>query len=346
MLNYLLILTILIALILIYFRIADHFNIIDKPNERSSHSRITLRGGGIVFYFGVMIWFLWSAFASPWFFAGLTLIALISFADDLKPQKSFLRLAVHFIAMLLMFYQWDLFHTPWYYTLIALVISTGIINAYNFMDGINGITGGYSLVVVGALWYINTYRTTFTDNQLLYTLLLSLLVFNFFNFRRRAKCFAGDVGAVSIAFAIVFLMGLLMLKTRDLSYILLLGVYGVDSVLTIAHRIILRENIFEAHRKHAYQIMANELKISHVVVSALYMLLQSLVIAGYLLVQPAHRWHYTIGALVLLGTGYVLFKRKYFKLHVTIGSRHCEEEPKTRRAPLKQTPRNKNNLKN
>ena len=315
MVNYLQILTILTILILIYFRIANHFNIIDKPNERSSHSRITLRGGGIVFWFGVLLWFLWSGFASPWFFAGLTLIALISFADDLKPQKSYLRLAVHFIAMLLMFYQWNLLHMPWYYTLIALIISTGIINAYNFMDGINGITGGYSLVVVGALWYINSYRAEFTDNRLLFTLLLALLVFNFFNFRRRAKCFAGDVGAVSIAFTIVFLLGLLMLKTRDLSYILLLGVYGVDSILTIIHRLILRENIFEAHRKHAYQIMANELKIPHVAVSAVYMVIQALTVAGYLLVQPAFRWQYTIGALVLLGTGYVLFKCKYFKLH-------------------------------
>lgn len=316
MINYFIFFITLFVFILIYFRIADHFNIIDKPNERSSHSRITLRGGGIVFYFGVLLWFLWSGFANPWFFAGLSLIALISFADDVKPQPSKLRLILHFLAMLLMFYQWDLFHMPWYYTLIALIVSTGIINAYNFMDGINGITGGYSLVVVGALWYINTFQTTFTDNQLLYTLLLSLLVFNFFNFRKRAKCFAGDVGAVSIAFIIVFLLGLLMLKTGDLSYILLLAVYGVDSVLTIVHRIILRENIFEAHRKHAYQIMANELKIPHVIVSSIYMILQAITVAGYLLVQPDYRWHYTITALIILGIAYILFKRRYFYLHV------------------------------
>jgi UDP-N-acetylmuramyl pentapeptide phosphotransferase/UDP-N-acetylglucosamine-1-phosphate transferase len=315
-LTYLLTFIALFALILVYFRIADRFNIIDKPNQRSSHSRITLRGGGVVFYFGVLLWFFWSGFAYPWFFAGLTLIAFISFADDVKPQPSKLRLSLHFLAMLLMFYQWDLFHMPWYYTLFALIISTGIINAYNFMDGINGITGGYSLVVLGALWYINTFQTEFTDNRLLYTLLLSLLVFNFFNFRKRAKCFAGDVGAISIAFTIVFLLGLLMLKTGDLSYILLLGVYGVDSILTIVHRIILRENIFEAHRKHAYQLMANELKIPHVVVSAIYMLLQAVTVAGYLLVQSAFRWHYTAAVLALLGIGYILFKRKYFKLHL------------------------------
>ncbi len=315
MLTYLITLILLIALILVYFRIADHFNIIDKPNQRSSHTQITLRGGGIVFYFGMLLWFIWSRFTYPWFFAGLTLIALISFADDVKPQSSRLRLAVHFLAMLLMFYQWDLFQMPWYYTLVALVVSTGIINAYNFMDGINGITGGYSLVVLGAFWYINTYRIAFVDEQLLYFVMLALVVYNFFNFRTLAKCFAGDVGAVSIAFIIVFLLGLLMLQTGDLTYILLLAVYGVDSVLTIIHRLLLRENIFEAHRKHAYQLMANELKIPHVAVSGFYMLLQALVTGGLLLVDPAWKWHYTVAVLLLSGMLYVLFKRKYFKLH-------------------------------
>ena len=238
MIYYLLAFIFLYILNLVYFKIADRYNIIDKPNQRSSHSTVTIRGGGIVFYFGMLLWFVLNGLTYPWFFAGLTLIALISFADDVKPQSSRLRLAIHFLAMLLLFYQWDLFHLPWYYTLIALVVSTGVINAYNFMDGINGITGGYSLVVLGAFWYINTYRIAFVDEQLLYFVLLALVVYNFFNFRTRAKCFAGDVGAVSIAFIIVFLLGLLMLRTGDITYILLLAVYGVDSVLTILHRLI------------------------------------------------------------------------------------------------------------
>jgi UDP-N-acetylmuramyl pentapeptide phosphotransferase/UDP-N-acetylglucosamine-1-phosphate transferase len=316
MFPYLIILIFLFFLILLYFRIADRLNIIDKPNQRSSHSRLTLRGGGIIFYFGVLFWFLWYGFTYPLFFAGLTLIALISFADDVKPQSSLIRLAVHFTSMLLLFYQWELFHLPWHYTLVALVMSTGIINAWNFMDGINGITGGYSLVVLGAFWYINAYRIAFVDEQLLYFVLLALLVYNFFNFRTNAVCFAGDVGAISIAFIIVFLLGLLILQTGDLTYILLLGVYGIDSVLTIIHRLLLRENIFEAHRKHAYQLMANELKIPHVVVSSFYILLQGIIVAGLLLVNPPFKWHYTIIVLLLSGVLYILFKRKYIKLHL------------------------------
>jgi len=120
-----------------YFRIADHFNIIDKPNERSSHSQITLRGGGVIFYIGILLFFFVQGFQYPWFLIGLTLISIISFADDIKPQSSKLRLLVHFTAMALMFYEWGLFNFPWFYTLLALIFCTGILNAYNFMDGIS-----------------------------------------------------------------------------------------------------------------------------------------------------------------------------------------------------------------
>lgn len=296
-----------------YFKLANKLNIIDKPNLRSSHSVVTLRGGGIVFYFGIVLYFLLFQFQHPWFFAGLTLITIISFADDLKPRPTWMRLCIHVIAMGFMFYQWGLLELPWYYSLISLVFCTGVLNAYNFMDGINGITGGYSMVVVGALWYINAFVTPFVDANFIYLVLISLLVFNFFNFRNKAKCFAGDVGAVSMAFIVVFLLGLLILKTGDFSYIVLLALYGVDSILTIVHRLMLRENILQAHRKHLFQIMANELKMPHVVVSSIYMGIQAIISAG-LMVSDAHYW-YALLVLILFSLAYVLFMKKYFRLH-------------------------------
>lgn len=296
-----------------YFKVADRLNIIDKPNERSSHTNITLRGGGILFYFGVLFYFLMFGFAYPWFFVGLTLISIISFADDIKPRSNKLRLLIHFVAMALMFHQWGLFHMPWYFTIVSLIFCTGILNAYNFMDGINGITGGYSLVTIAALWYINTFQVPFVDNNLLYMLGLALLIFNFFNFRNKAKCFAGDVGAISIAFSIVFLLGLLIIKTGDFSYILLLALYGVDSILTILHRLRLKENIFEAHRKHLFQIMANEIGLPHVWVSTMYMVLQALVSIG-LIMTTFHYW-YALIILLLFSVVYVLFMKKFFHLH-------------------------------
>lgn len=306
---------ILLLSIIIYFKIADHYNIIDKPNQRSSHTGIIIRGGGIIFYLGVLLYSIFYGFSYPWFLAGLTVIALISFMDDIKEVSSRIRLPLHFVAMALMFYEWGLFTgLPFWYSLIALVVCTGIINAYNFMDGINGITGGYSMILLLALFWISHHWVSFTDPGLIVVSFIAVVIFNFFNFRRKARCFAGDVGSVSIAFIILFLMGQLIILTRDLSYIILLGVYGVDSILTIIHRLMLHENIFKAHRKHAYQLMANELKIPHVTVSLIYMLLQTTLFIGYITFFP-HKWIYILTTLLLLSAGYVVFMRKYFRLH-------------------------------
>ena len=312
---YIIILVLLFVAELFYFRVADKCNIIDKPNERSSHSRITLRGGGIIFYFGALAYFLSNHWEYPWFMLALTLITFISFVDDIRSTSQGLRLVFHFTAMALMFYQWGLFSLSWWWIIIALIICTGIINAYNFMDGINGITGGYSLVILGALAYINSEIITFVEPALINTVLCSVLVFCFFNFRKKAKCFAGDVGSVSIAFILLFLIGRLIIKTEDFSWIILLSVYGVDSVLTIIHRLMLHENIGLPHRKHMYQLMANELKIPHVGVSLIYMTAQALVILGYFCFVGYGYW-YLLGIIVLLSGIYVLFMRRYFHLHI------------------------------
>lgn len=179
MLYYLFVFVVLFALELVYFRVADRFNIIDRPNERSSHMRITLRGGGIVFYTGALVYFVASGFVYPWFMLGLTLIAGVSFMDDVRSVSSKLRLGIHFFAMLLMFYQWGMLELSWWYLLVVLVVCTGIINAYNFMDGINGITGGYSLVVLCGLAYVNSWIAPFVESGMIYTMIVSVVVFDF-----------------------------------------------------------------------------------------------------------------------------------------------------------------------
>lgn len=314
---YIIVLVLLFVAELFYFKIANKFNIIDKPNERSSHAKVTLRGGGIIFYFGALAYFLSNQWEYPWFMLALTLITFISFVDDVRSTSQGLRLVFHFTAMALMFYQWGLFSLSWWWIIIALIVCTGIINAYNFMDGINGITGGYSLIILGALAYINEEMVSFAEPALIYTVLCSVVVFCFFNFRRKAKCFAGDVGSVGIAFILLFLIGKLILKTEDFSWMILLAVYGVDSVLTIIHRLMLHENIGLPHRKHMYQLMANELKIPHVVVSLVYMAVQAIVIIGYIYCQ---NWGYLylLCAILLLSFIYVWFMRKYFRLHLSV----------------------------
>lgn len=276
-LHFILYFILFVALELIYFKIADRFNIIDKPNHRSSHTSITIRGGGIIFPVSILVYALFNEFQDIYFVVGLLAISTVSFLDDILTLNNKVRLSVHLTSVLLLFFQWDLFSLSWYWLLIALIFVIATINAYNFMDGINGITGGYSLLTVGTLYYINQNVISFTSNELLITVGLALLVFNFFNFRRKAKCFAGDVGSVSIAFIIVFLIGQLILKTNNVSYIFFLLVYGTDTAFTVLFRKIRKENIFEAHRSHFYQYLSNQRSYSHLLVSFLYIVAQLLI---------------------------------------------------------------------
>lgn len=308
---------VLLLVELVYFRIADKFNIIDRPNERSSHKSITLRGGGIVFYFSALYYFVFSGLELYWFMAGLTIITAVSFADDISSLSSGKRMVLQFASMLLMFVQLDIFNGeyPIWFALVALIVCAGVINAYNFMDGINGITGAYSLSAFLSLLYIDCFHTRFIAPEFICIVIAGILVFSFFNFRKKAKCFAGDVGSVSIAFILLFMLGKLIAATGNFSYIIILLLYGVDTILTIIHRIMLKENIFEAHRKHAYQIMANELKMPHVTVSTLYFTIQTLFMAGYFLLFDYCYW-YLAASIALLCTLYVIFMKAYFGLHI------------------------------
>lgn len=311
---YLIIFILLFLIEIAYFFVADKLNIIDKPNQRSSHTSITLRGGGIIFLFAAWLFWLIFGFQYSWFIAGLSLIGLVSFADDVRSLPDGIRLVVQFTAMGLMFYQFGILNwNDWWIVIIALIVSVGIINAYNFMDGINGITGGYSIAVLFPLIFLN-FRLDFISMSYLYVTGLSLIVFCFFNFRKKAKCFAGDVGAVSMAFILLFALGQLILQTGDFAYITFIAVYGADTILTIIHRIRLHENLGQAHRKHAYQLMANELKIPHVNVSLFYMFLQLAISFGLIFI-PLNHYIYLGIIIILLGGGYVLFMKRNYHLH-------------------------------
>ncbi len=327
LLTYAIVLVLLVVAELVYFRVADKFNIIDRPNERSSHSKIVLRGGGVIFGIGAIVWAVMLAVTGQMeqlmvnlpFFVGLVMVATISFVDDVRPLPDSVRLVVQFAAMFLMFWSLDILHWDmWWVVILALVVCVGITNVYNFMDGINGITGGYSLAVLLPLLLVQ--ERGFGDASLIVTMILADLVFCFFNFRpkNKAKCFAGDVGSISIAFIILFVLGKVIVETGDITWLMFLIVYGVDACLTIVHRIMLHENLGQAHRKHAYQLMANELGISHIAVSGLYMGLQLAISLVFIYVIPdtvlAH-WIYLVAVLAVLAVAYVLFMRKYYHLH-------------------------------
>ena len=327
-LKYLLITALLLAAELVYFRIADKCNIIDKPNQRSSHSSIVLRGGGIIFVLGLWIWAAFFGFHNIWFLIAVTLVAGVSFIDDIHSLPDSVRLVAQFAAMALMFYQLDMLHwNMWWIILIAMIVCVGASNIINFMDGVNGITGAYAMASLLPLFLLNK-ELGFADESLIAVVALADIVFCCFNFRPKgkAKCFAGDVGSIGVAYILLFLIGSLILATGDVTYLILLLVYGVDGCLTICHRILLHENLGEAHRKHAYQLMANELRIGHVKVASFYALLQLAVSLGFIYLCPAlasatgvslvaWHWIYLAAALALLALAYVLFKKKYYHLH-------------------------------
>ena len=339
MTTYIIIFVLLLVAELVYFRIADKCNIIDKPNQRSSHTTIVLRGGGIIFMIGAWVWSAFFGFEYPWFLAGLTLVAGVSFVDDIRSLPDSVRLVAQFAAAAMAFYQLDILHWDmWWIVLVALIVYVGATNVINFMDGINGITAGYALAVLVPLGLLNTnyhelatnlttnYSSivssdgVFVDQSLIVASIIAAIVFCIFNFRPKgkAKCFAGDVGSIGIAFIMLFLLGNVIIKTGDITWLIFLLVYGVDGCLTIIHRIMLHENLGEAHRKHAYQIMANELKIGHVKVTMLYMAMQLIVSLGFIYLCPNTvlcHWMYLIGALAVLAIAYVLFMKKYYHLH-------------------------------
>lgn len=339
-LTYFLIAAILMAAELLYFRIADRFNIIDKPNERSSHSTVVLRGGGIIFSLSMVVWAVLMIVQGKSiveylpFLCGLLLVAGVSFWDDVHSLPDSVRLVVQFVATGLMFWSivlssGGLSGMAWYWVIaigiVALIVFVGATDVINFMDGINGITEGYALAVLVPLMLVNGYSAGsgiegFVEPSYLVVAIIGVLVFSVFNFRPKgkAKCFAGDVGSIGIAFIMLFAIGLLIARTGDITWLVFLLVYGVDGCCTIAHRIMLHENLGEAHRKHAYQLMANELKMGHVTVSLIYMGMQLVISLGFIylcLTTALAHWIYLVCAGAVLVVAYVLFMKKYYHLH-------------------------------
>ena len=309
--SYFIVLVLLLTAELFYFRIADRFNIIDKPNERSSHNYITIRGGGIIWWVVALLYLLFHfSTSSLWFFAGITLIAGVSFWDDVNGLGQKVRLLFHLLAMSCAFFLAGVFGAyPWWAIVIGYIVFIGIVNAYNFMDGINGITGLYSIAVLGSLQQVNLSYGNFVHPDLIWYPMIASGVFLFFNFRKRAKCFAGDVGSVAIAFWIVTLLLMLIIKTNNLIWLGFLMVYGVDAVMTIVHRLYLKQNIMEAHRLHFYQILANERKVPHRVVSLIYFAVQLLCSVLIILFYPAMGWTiFVILLLVLMGVYLLKFR--------------------------------------
>ncbi|WP_083634412.1 MraY family glycosyltransferase [Saccharicrinis aurantiacus] len=262
-------------LINLYFKLAVKFNIIDAPNLRSSHRELTIRGGAIIFPISILLYEILFHFPDLHFLIGLLLLSVVCFWDDMKDISTQVRFLSQIVAVVLLLMSLGV-ENIWFLVAIFPII-IGFINGYNFMDGINGITGLYSVVILVSLFLVNIEVVLFVKNEFFLFLFIPLIVFLFYNFRKKAKCFAGDIGSITIAFTLSFLFLLLIKQTEKFIYLLFVSVYGIDILATIIERLWLKQNIFKPHRMHLYQLFANEGKWSHLKVATIYSTIQLLI---------------------------------------------------------------------
>lgn len=299
-----------IVLELLYFFVAKKFHIVDRPNRRSSHHRAVLLGGGVIFYLAVLFHALTQGMPYPNFILGLSALAIVSYVDDLRPLPSWLRLFTQLAAVFVSFWI-DIDTLQIWQILLFVILFTGILNIYNFMDGINGMLAAYSFVVVGTLGYLDLFEHRFIELQLIATILIAIIVFGFFNFRTKARCFSGDVGSISMGLIILFLIvrytQSVSLPGMNVSRLCFIIVFLADGGLTIAKRFLSGRNIFEAHREHAYETMVNDLKIPHLWVSSGYAALQLVINIGYIAVADKNLYTLIVSLLLVLAYGLFFF---------------------------------------
>lgn len=307
MFNYLLISLVLMICSVVYIAVAQRLNIVDKPNHRSSHTKVTIRGGGIIFFIASVLFFFTSGFEYPYFFIGLTMLAVVSFIDDLISLSALLRFSTQLVASLLLLYQ-SFYDFNLFLLVFLLIAAVAFINAYNFMDGINGITGIYSIVVLLSYIYIDYYLIDFIDSDLLIYTLISVIIFGFFNFRKKAIFFAGDIGSVALAFILTFAAYKLLMESYSPFILLLFVVYGTDSLMTILKRFYLKEKLSEPHRHHIYQKLTDVLKYNHMKISILYGFVQliiSTIVLSLFKLNLGVQWIITLIVLTVFAICYV-----------------------------------------
>ena len=304
---YIVLLIALMAVELLYMRFARAIGAVSACHERDSHHRPTVIGGGIVFYVAAVVAVLMAAPVNWWLFGGLTALATISFADDLRPQSVPLRLAVQAVAVGAVLHASGC--SLWW-----LVPALAFVNACNFMDGINGLAAGYNLLLMVTL-LVAQHLLGQQYNALTICTLAACMVFTFFNFRTRSRCFAGDVGSITAAAIALYLLAELMTAYGSLRFVAFVAVYGVDAALTIAHRILLRRPIWRAHRMHLYQILSNEVGLPHLLTASIYVGVQLLINVGTLLIAPDYGYTYLAAVIAALSAAYIILICRYFPLH-------------------------------
>lgn len=296
---------------LFYFRIAEHYKLMGRPV--GSDAPLMVRGGGVLFILALVCWFSLYRLSFPWFVIGTLLVGAAGFIDDIRRQPLLLRIGIQVVAFSMIGWQTGFYHQQWWIVGLIFVIGIGAVNAFNSMDGINGMTGAYALANLMAFWYINEHIIHFSYTSLIAYMMVAVIVFLYFNFRVHARWFAGHVGSASLAFIQIFLLMQLIGSTQSFKWTLVFLVYGVDAVVTIVYRLRHRQNIFVAHRSHLYQYLSNEMGVPQLMVSFGYGLLQfivNLLLIGFLHEGPG--W-ISIVVILVVGISYVWVRERVLK---------------------------------
>ena len=280
---YVFITAVLIIGLIIYLKIAEKWSIIDQPNSRSSHLFVTKRGGGIIYLIALVIYMISSNFNMPSIIICGLLLGIMGFIDDIKNLDFKIKLIIQCLTIGYFLSTGNYNGLEWYLLILMFFLIISSINILNFMDGINGLTILYSLSFLMSFYIINAHIIAFTDSNFLLIVILSNLIIGYFNIRKKAVCFLGDVGAITMGFLYAVLTITLIVKTDSLSPLILFLVYFLDSGWTIVERLFAKENIFHPHRKHLYQLLVNEYKLSHLLVAVIYFSIQSLINITWLL---------------------------------------------------------------
>lgn len=303
---------IIIGAELFYIPIARRNNWTSERNNRTDGHPVTVVGGGFIFYLAMVLWSLgigW-LYEVPQtmsnFTVGLTMLAACSFADDLLQLKVWMRLVVHFIAVLFLCFQFYVFELPLWIWLTFIPCAIGLINGYNFMDGINGITAAYSITVLSIFLWITLCEIHFISGTFIFFALISALIFAFFNFRKRAVIFAGDVGSIVMGYIVTTILTYYILSTSQISGIVFVIVYGIDTLMTILRRLCERENIFQPHHKHIYQLLNIIWGCNQLAISVGYALLQAIISITYLYLPEELRMNYFLIVSVSLSALYLI----------------------------------------
>lgn len=296
--------------------VARHFHIGQPVEPRSSHSKFTLTGGGIIFPVAMILFtiFFHRTLSAEiiLMLGGLFVLATVSFIDDIRALSPLIRLVIQIIVIAIVYSQWCTTSTSAIY-LLLLLFGVGFINAFNFIDGINGIMSAYALVTLSTIYYAYT-AVGIPPESMLYRIasfsFIAVIVFSIFNLRRTAVIFAGDVGSISLGYIILFLIWKLILATVDAVYLVFLIVCAVETVLTILGRLFEGANIFIPHRRFLFQILVNEGGYSHHLVALAYAGVQLAINIGFFLLPPYMQWAYTILVTIVLVSAYFIIKSR------------------------------------